>query len=118
MDWFFSLFSAMLAKIKTPHPGAFRKFLGYIFLPKIFLIKVMKTDFLGWVFFSVRFEASLKKKPTPWGFSRGTLVPITSSSVHPGCVYILGAIDSDALTGSVSTSWMHWTITFSASRMH
>ena len=32
----------------------------------------MKTDFLGWVFFSVRFEASLKKNPTPWGFSRET----------------------------------------------
>ena len=35
----------------------------------------MKTDFLGWGFFSVRFEASLKKKKTTtWGFSRETPV--------------------------------------------
>ena len=39
----------------------------------------MKTDFLGWGFFSVRFEASLKKKPTPWGFSRET--PVTNFKV-------------------------------------
>ena len=33
----------------------------------------MKIYFSGWGFFSVRFEASLKKKkPTPWGFSRET----------------------------------------------
>ena len=34
----------------------------------------MKTDFLGWVFFPVRFEASKKNKHTPWGFSRETPV--------------------------------------------
>ena len=46
----------------------------------------MKTDFLGWVFFPVRFEASKKNKHTPWGFSRET--PVAHSRKF-NIIYIL-----------------------------
>ena len=39
-------------------------------------------DFLGWGFFSVGFEASQNKNPTPWGFSRETPVVSLSTFVY------------------------------------
>ena len=38
----------------------------------------MKTDFCGWGFFLIHFEASKNKTPTPWGVSRKTPVWVYS----------------------------------------
>ena len=67
---FFRSFLTRLAKIKTPPPWAFRKFLALIFFPLHNWHITNKNWFLALGFFLVQLEASQNKNPTPWGFSR------------------------------------------------